>query len=100
MINKAIDFSNGITVLNDFEVRGLCYNSKIVQNGDVFFAIRGYKTDGNKYIPDALARGANAVVTDDAGIEKTDKIYYVDDCRKVMAPAASGTPIRAGDHHF
>ncbi|MFI5144025.1 MAG: UDP-N-acetylmuramoyl-L-alanyl-D-glutamate--2,6-diaminopimelate ligase [Ignavibacteria bacterium] len=85
MVNKATELRNEITVLNDFEVSGLCYNSKIVQSGDVFFAIKGYKTDGNRYIPDALARGAQAVITDDAGIAKTDKIYHVGDCRKAMA---------------
>jgi len=85
MINKAAELNDKITILNDFEVRGLCYNSKMVKSGDVFFAIKGFKTDGNKYIPDALAGGAKAVITDDKDVEKTDKIFHVEDCRKAMA---------------
>jgi UDP-N-acetylmuramoyl-L-alanyl-D-glutamate--2,6-diaminopimelate ligase len=89
MINKVLDIDDKITVLSDFEVQGLCYNSQSVKSGDVFFAIKGYKTDGNKFIPDALARGANAVFTDSDVVEKTEKIYHVDDCRKTMAEVSN-----------
>ncbi|MDP4200355.1 MAG: UDP-N-acetylmuramoyl-L-alanyl-D-glutamate--2,6-diaminopimelate ligase [Bacteroidota bacterium] len=42
------------------------YDSRDVRSGDVFFAIRGFETDGHRYIPQALARGARTIVLDDA----------------------------------
>jgi UDP-N-acetylmuramoyl-L-alanyl-D-glutamate--2,6-diaminopimelate ligase len=46
------------------EVRGVEYDSRRVGRGDVFVAMRGEATDGNRYIEAAIAQGASAVVTD------------------------------------
>src|ERR1700704_3180131 len=48
----------------DPEVSGLDYNSRRVQPGFVFVAMRGESSDGNRYIDTALKQGAVAVVTD------------------------------------
>jgi UDP-N-acetylmuramoyl-L-alanyl-D-glutamate--2,6-diaminopimelate ligase len=48
----------------DPEVSGLDYNSRRVQPGWVFVAMRGDSADGNRYIDTALKHGAVAVVTD------------------------------------
>jgi UDP-N-acetylmuramoyl-L-alanyl-D-glutamate--2,6-diaminopimelate ligase len=45
-------------------VRGLEYDSRKVQPGDVFFAMRGETYDGNRFIDQAIAAGAVAIVTD------------------------------------
>src|SRR5580692_10233697 len=46
------------------EVRGVEYDSRRVARGDVFVAMRGEATDGNRFIETAVAQGATAVVTD------------------------------------
>ncbi len=46
------------------EVKGVEYDSRRVGRGDVFVAMRGEATDGNRYIEAAVAQGAAAVVTD------------------------------------
>ncbi|MGA2990955.1 MAG: UDP-N-acetylmuramoyl-L-alanyl-D-glutamate--2,6-diaminopimelate ligase [Candidatus Korobacteraceae bacterium] len=46
------------------EIRGLDYDSRRVRRGFVFVAMRGEKTDGNRYLEQALANGASAVVSD------------------------------------
>jgi UDP-N-acetylmuramoyl-L-alanyl-D-glutamate--2,6-diaminopimelate ligase len=46
------------------EVTGVEYDSRRVRGGDVFVAMRGEATDGNRYIEAAIAQGAAAVVTD------------------------------------
>src|SRR3954454_4972330 len=46
------------------EVKGVAYDSRQVGRGDVFVAMRGEATDGNRYIGAAVAQGAAAVVTD------------------------------------
>ena len=45
-------------------VKGLSTNSKNVKKGDLFIAIKGNKKDGNKFIVEAVNRGAVAVITD------------------------------------
>ncbi len=52
----------------DVDVRGVQYDSRRVSAGDVFVAMRGGSTDGNKYIDAAIRRGASAVVTDSAEV--------------------------------
>jgi UDP-N-acetylmuramoyl-L-alanyl-D-glutamate--2,6-diaminopimelate ligase len=46
------------------EIAGVEYDSRRVERGDVFVAMRGGATDGNHYLDKAIAQGAIAVVTD------------------------------------
>ena len=48
------------------EVSGVEYDSRRVQQGSLFVAFRGGTTDGNRYLPQAVAQGAGAIVTDSA----------------------------------
>src|SRR5579859_8144609 len=45
-------------------VTGVEYDSRNVKVGDVFVAMRGESTDGNRYIDAALSKGAAAIITD------------------------------------
>lgn len=45
-------------------VEGVTYDSRRVQPGDIFVAMSGEATDGNRFLADAVARGAAVVVTD------------------------------------
>jgi UDP-N-acetylmuramoyl-L-alanyl-D-glutamate--2,6-diaminopimelate ligase len=47
----------------DTEIGGIAYDSRQVSAGDLFFAIRGTRMDGNRFIPRAVAKGAAAVVS-------------------------------------
>ena len=47
-------------------VTGVEYDSRRVREGSLFVAFRGGTTDGNRYIPQAVAQGALAIVTDSA----------------------------------
>ncbi|MEW6027471.1 MAG: Mur ligase domain-containing protein, partial [Planctomycetota bacterium] len=44
-------------------IKGISYNSTQVKPGDLFVAIPGSRTDGSYFIPEALQRGAVAVVS-------------------------------------
>src|SRR5205807_4747744 len=60
---------NGAEVLSQSGnpgVSGMEYDSRRVHAGDVFVAMRGESSDGNKFIDKAIAAGAVAVVTDSA----------------------------------
>lgn len=44
------------------EIRGICYDSRKAEDGFIFVAISGFSTDGNRFIPSAVAKGAAVVI--------------------------------------
>jgi len=48
----------------DYEITGLAYDSRQVKEGYLFVCICGYRQDGHKFIPQALASGAGVVVAE------------------------------------
>lgn len=54
----------------DCDVTGLSVHTDLLRPGDLFVAMPGTKVHGITYWPDAKARGAIAILTDDAGWEK------------------------------
>jgi len=48
----------------DIEITSLAYNSCQVGAGTLFFAIRGEKTDGNRFVFEAVERGARAIASE------------------------------------
>ena len=47
----------------DVEISGIVYDSRQALPGSLFVAIRGLRTDGNRFVSQALAKGAAAVVS-------------------------------------
>ncbi len=47
----------------NMEINSVAYDSRKVTPGSLFVAITGFATDGNRYIPMAMEKGAAAVVT-------------------------------------
>ena len=47
----------------DLEIAGVCYDSRKAAPGCLFVAISGFASDGNRFIPMAMEKGAVAVVT-------------------------------------
>lgn len=71
---------------SDFFVEGLAYDSRKVKDNFVFFALKGLKDDGTKYIKQAIESGAKAVIADVKLNDEFDtNILLVDDARKTMA---------------
>ncbi|HXT73679.1 MAG TPA: UDP-N-acetylmuramoyl-L-alanyl-D-glutamate--2,6-diaminopimelate ligase [Candidatus Angelobacter sp.] len=48
----------------DADIRAVAYDSRKVAPGALFFALQGEKEDGNRYVPDALKRGAIAIASE------------------------------------
>ncbi len=48
----------------DLEINSVAYNTSQVAPGAIFFAIRGEKTDGNRFVFDAIKRGACAIASE------------------------------------
>ena len=53
-------------------------NSKEVKEGDIFWALKGARFDGNNYAEDALKDGAHIAVIDNIKL-KNKKFFHVDD---------------------
>lgn len=88
---KGIDYDvkkgNDQVVINNLQ-----YNSKNVTEGDVFFCIKGFKTDGHNYAESAVNKGARVIVCEDdicINSEKDFSIIKVKDSRKALALSAS-----------
>src|SRR5262245_5647225 len=73
----------------DAEILGLAYDSRDVLPGCLFFAIRGTRLDGNRFIPRAIANGAAAIVSALAPVQSVEMPWIqVADERMAMAEIA------------
>ena len=84
------------------EPTGLEFDSRCIVPGRVFFAIKGYRQDGRRYIPDALARGALVVVSESAppqGLDTRAAAWVqVPNVRLALALAANEFYGRPSEH--
>ena len=72
----------------DVEISGLAYSSQSVTPGALFFCVPGFKADGHDFAPDAVERGAVALVCErPLGLGVPEVV--VDDVRAAMGPAAA-----------
>ena len=70
------------------EVTALAYDNRLVAPGTLFFCVPGFTRDGHDFAPDAVARGAAALVVQrPLGLGVPEVL--VDDVRAAMAPAAA-----------
>lgn len=74
----------------DCAVETLAYDSRRVEPGAAFFALRGAMADGHDFVPQALAAGAAAVVSE-VPLALPDAVagVVVDDARLALALAAA-----------
>jgi UDP-N-acetylmuramoyl-L-alanyl-D-glutamate--2,6-diaminopimelate ligase len=81
------------------DIAGLAYDNRLVGPRDLFFCVRGFTSDGHEFAPDAVQRGAAALVVDhmlDIDIPQV----VVDDVRRAMPPIAAafyGNPTQTLD---
>jgi UDP-N-acetylmuramoyl-L-alanyl-D-glutamate--2,6-diaminopimelate ligase len=72
----------------EVEISGLAYSSQSVTPGTLFFCVPGFRADGHDFAPQAVERGAAAVVCQrPLGLGVPEVL--VDDVRAAMGPAAA-----------
>src|SRR3954449_7001909 len=70
------------------EVTALAYDNQLVTPGTLFFCVPGFTRDGHDFAPDAIARGASALVVQrPLGLGVPEVL--VSNVRAAMAPAAA-----------
>ncbi len=72
----------------DLEIVDLCYDSRKVTPGAAFVAVRGYETDGHRFIPAAAEAGAGVVLCEEAPEAEVPWVL-VKDSRRAMAVSAA-----------
>ncbi|QQS34925.1 MAG: UDP-N-acetylmuramoyl-L-alanyl-D-glutamate--2,6-diaminopimelate ligase [Ignavibacteriales bacterium] len=85
-LTRLLDDVSAIQVVGEVQrkdVADIVYDSRKVIKNSVFVAIKGYKSDGHKFILDALNKGALAVVTEVNDVIP-DEIYNHTNAAKIL----------------
>ena len=72
-------------------VGSLTYDSRAVEQGACFFAVRGTQSDGHRYIASAIERGAVAIICEEMPESRVEGVSYVkvEDSNIAMAHIAA-----------
>ena len=77
--------------LGDKEITAVVHRSDQVSAGALFVAIRGARVDGHRFVGDAAARGARAVVVEEDVDDPGDAaVIRVSDSRKALGLISAG----------
>ncbi len=83
---KALLALAGYEIQDDFEVHDIQTDSRLIQPGDIFIALNGAHANGHDYIPQALARGAKLVLTQND--LKDERFVVMTDANKTLSKLA------------
>lgn len=61
----------------DTEITGVNIDSRLVESGHLFMAMRGTQTDGHAYIRAAIEKGATAILCEEMPVERQEGITYI-----------------------
>ncbi len=82
---KDIEILNKANIADDLDICGLAYHSLKVKPKDLFFCIKGFKTDGHNYLSDAISRGCSAAVVENIQSDIDIPQILVADARYALA---------------
>jgi len=71
------------------EITGIAYHSKQVEEGFLFAAIRGLEFDGNRFIGEAVERGAKALLMEEGGKVPNRTMIIVPNSRQALSRVSS-----------
>lgn len=75
----------------DLDISSISFDSRKVENGTLFFAVRGTQVDGHNYIEKAIEKGALAIVCEELPANLNEAVTYikVDNSAYVLGVSAS-----------
>ena len=98
LINK-INISQIVGEVQRQDVTGIFYDSREVTKGSIFVAIKGFKSDGHKFILDALNSGAIAVILEDNN-SVPDEIFIHNGKAKILVKDSRIALAQASNYFF
>ena len=72
----------------DMEISGISYDSRKVESGHLFVAVKGLTVDGHRFIPKAMELGAAAVLCQDIPADGSHETYIKAQKPKVVGNIA------------
>ncbi len=88
----SVDILDSRNAAADLPVTELAYHSARVSPGSLFVCIKGYKTDGHHYLPQAVEKGAGAAIVEDFQEAVSVPQFRVANSRQALAALA--------DHYY
>ena len=78
-LSKLLKYVKPIAIIGDadVEIQGVNIDSRKIEDGHLFVAIKGTQTDGHRFIPKALESGATAVLCEDMPETCQEGVTYV-----------------------
>ncbi len=73
---------------SDVGINGLCYDSRLIKKGDLFFAIKGAHSDGHEFIAQVAEKGAAAAVVEKS-VDSQLPAVRVDSVVRAMSPISN-----------
>lgn len=73
---KNIQVTNQIGCV-DMELTGINSDSRKIESGHLFVAVRGTQTDGHSYIETAIEKGATAILCEELPAKLNEKVTYI-----------------------
>jgi len=101
---KLLELANELGALSatgqlDLEARDVTHDSRECVAGSVFVAIRGEKSDAHRFIPQAIDRGAIAIISESPMQETISPAWIqVRDARSALARAAAAVHGKPSQH--
>ena len=89
--------ATGGKIAGDWSVTGVSIDSRTVQKGDLFIALKGPSFDGHAFVADALAKGAAAAMVDakPEGDVAEDRLLLVEDTTEALRDLARAARARS-----
>ena len=74
---KEIQYTRVIMPKDEVDVLGVNIDSRLIEKGDLFIAVRGTQTDGHAYITAAEEKGAVAIVCEELPERQNPNVAYI-----------------------
>nr|MBP7471400.1 UDP-N-acetylmuramoyl-L-alanyl-D-glutamate--2,6-diaminopimelate ligase [Prevotella sp.] len=78
-LNELLKNIQPIEIIGDeeIEINGVNIDSRKIDNGHLFIAIKGTLADGHHFIAKAIEKGAKAILCEDIPSERVDNVTYI-----------------------
>jgi len=74
---REIQYTRLVLPKDEVEVSGVNIDSRLVEAGSMFIAIKGTQADGHAYIPSAEEKGATAIVCENIPEKQSPNVAYI-----------------------
>lgn len=86
--SQILSIEGAVASLSEIEITQLCYDSRQVTQGALFFALPGQKLKGTRFVEEAIDRGARAIVAEEVLSGVSVPLLRVPNARRAMGEMA------------